>query len=565
MAIKVKFDENFNNPKVKVLMLKGETGATGSIGTPLVASSVSEMTDTTRNYINTTDGHWYYYNGSTWVDGGAYQATEDSDTVNILLRNEKSNIKNLYQQVNFNLNAFDGAYSHQFYSAQTGEPASINQKYLSGVKAIEVTGGSSFNYEIEQNSSNNITAIFWLFYNNDTFISSSYQSSLKNTINIPSTANKMRFEIAFTNNIDINDATNIIIHTTNEEDVRTKFNNLNKITQITNELNNSQKFIGISQSVTKLAKSMKPNGDLVDLSNYGLQSYHAIVDVNEYEYYNIKSSGSIYYPPFMFFDSNNNFITDYYSISGDTRTGNINIDYNVQVPQNATKIVINTFYNYIELSSLVLKNVGLSVMPKQKYIAFGDSVCRGNHPDATKSLYAWPEMFGQIHNLETQNKANGGQGFLNTTYYNKTALQTIQETDISDTNLISISFGINDAGASFTIGDVNDTGTTSICGMLYNCINYILTTNPKCQIIVTGTTKQNGVYSTRLKEINDKMELVCQKYGIAFVNMYEQPINQFNGTTGGTLTSDGTHFNDDGYLLLAQYMCAKLSSLYGLI
>lgn len=50
-----------------------------STGTPLVASSTAGMTDTTRIYVNTTDGHWYYYNGSAWTDGGTYQATEIPD------------------------------------------------------------------------------------------------------------------------------------------------------------------------------------------------------------------------------------------------------------------------------------------------------------------------------------------------------------------------------------------------------------------------------------------------------------------------------------------------------
>lgn len=54
-------------------------------GSPLVASSVSEMTDTSRVYVNTTDGHWYTYNGSSWIDGGAYQAAEDSETVERLV------------------------------------------------------------------------------------------------------------------------------------------------------------------------------------------------------------------------------------------------------------------------------------------------------------------------------------------------------------------------------------------------------------------------------------------------------------------------------------------------
>ena len=43
--------------------------------TPLAASSIAGMTDTTRIYVNTTDGHWYWYNGSAWTDGGVYQAT----------------------------------------------------------------------------------------------------------------------------------------------------------------------------------------------------------------------------------------------------------------------------------------------------------------------------------------------------------------------------------------------------------------------------------------------------------------------------------------------------------
>lgn len=43
--------------------------------TPLVASSTAGMTDTSRIYVNTSDGHWYWHNGSTWNDGGTYQST----------------------------------------------------------------------------------------------------------------------------------------------------------------------------------------------------------------------------------------------------------------------------------------------------------------------------------------------------------------------------------------------------------------------------------------------------------------------------------------------------------
>lgn len=50
-------------------------------GSPLVASSTSGMTDTTKTYVNTADGYWYYYNGNEWARGGVYQGTELSNGV----------------------------------------------------------------------------------------------------------------------------------------------------------------------------------------------------------------------------------------------------------------------------------------------------------------------------------------------------------------------------------------------------------------------------------------------------------------------------------------------------
>lgn len=42
--------------------------------TPLVAADVSGMTNQGRIYVNSTDGHWYYYANNQWNDGGLYQS-----------------------------------------------------------------------------------------------------------------------------------------------------------------------------------------------------------------------------------------------------------------------------------------------------------------------------------------------------------------------------------------------------------------------------------------------------------------------------------------------------------
>lgn len=49
-------------------------------GSPLVATSASQMTNHGSVYVYTgsesgyTNGHWYYWNGSAWEDGGVYNA-----------------------------------------------------------------------------------------------------------------------------------------------------------------------------------------------------------------------------------------------------------------------------------------------------------------------------------------------------------------------------------------------------------------------------------------------------------------------------------------------------------
>lgn len=50
-------------------------------GAPIVVSSTSAMIDTTQIYVLSTDGMWYYYDGTDWTAGGEYGATATDRTL----------------------------------------------------------------------------------------------------------------------------------------------------------------------------------------------------------------------------------------------------------------------------------------------------------------------------------------------------------------------------------------------------------------------------------------------------------------------------------------------------
>ena len=60
--------------------LYAEAARSNAYGSPLTASAAADMIDTAKVYVYTGDetgytaGHWYYYNGTAWTDGGVYNS-----------------------------------------------------------------------------------------------------------------------------------------------------------------------------------------------------------------------------------------------------------------------------------------------------------------------------------------------------------------------------------------------------------------------------------------------------------------------------------------------------------
>lgn len=147
----IKSDIEINKNGIK--NLEGSVKGLAS-GSPLVANSIAEMTDETRVYVNTTDGHWYYYNGSSWADGGVYQAAENSEAV-ITIQN---NLNNLYERKHgkncFNKKALKIGYWHNNTEQRKEDMGYYKSDLLKPGKTYTVSGANAH--------------VFFEYYNNNT-------------------------------------------------------------------------------------------------------------------------------------------------------------------------------------------------------------------------------------------------------------------------------------------------------------------------------------------------------------------------------------------------------------
>ena len=193
------------------------TSQLGSLvsATPLGASSMSDMTDTTRIYVLATDGHWYWYDGANWQDGGLYQATGDSENY-------------MYQTKLTNFGSYE---SNKYVDYTNGITYNYNNNYASDY--IEVMKESKI--IIENFTTINADKRGLAFYDeNKTFISGVQYPSNSSGIEAitPQNAKYLRFTFYVTNEttiVKIIFKNEILISNLLNPSIKTSFDITNKI------------------------------------------------------------------------------------------------------------------------------------------------------------------------------------------------------------------------------------------------------------------------------------------------------------------------------------------------
>lgn len=126
------------------------------VGTPLVASNTSQMTDHTKIYVYTgsqsgyTYGHWYYWNGSAWTDGGAYTTGVADNTMSTSSTNPVQN-----KIVTGHINNMINLYSEE--PPNTAQTISYTDGIVSQV--VHKSGGTTIRTDTYTYGSNTFTEV----------------------------------------------------------------------------------------------------------------------------------------------------------------------------------------------------------------------------------------------------------------------------------------------------------------------------------------------------------------------------------------------------------------------
>lgn len=504
-------------------------------GSPLTASSTAGMTDRSKVYVNTTDGNWYYYDGTAWQIGGTYQSSGIS--------NGSVKLTMLGSDVVYNINSRTNTIGRDIF-----EPEIILNLTDNLVNNDSGNNGTVGNPSTTRVMTNNLI-----------YVPFGYALTVKrNTNNYRIDTYYFDENMVYKSNARIDDGASFfpLISSNEQRFIRMKFRKTDDGTIQPTDVSSS-----VTISFVQMLNT-KTNNALV---NDNLANEYVTVDgyLNNktYPYAYIKSSsyktmmpikmekGKTYHVSTLRkiaqYDNNFNYITD-------TFVDNATTNYSFTATQDGYFIVTKTagsecmvnegstavdYEPYLEqLPPYVqLKNVsnlsGLiaskNILTNKTYVALGDSFTHGDFTNAPEDNYhiedgtyagqykVYPFLIGNRNDMNIVNLAQNGMTMtkINNVWSNYISNGVLANIP-SSADYITIKIGINDNPnhKNATLGTINDDRDDTFYGRYNRVMTYLITNFPDAKI---GIIISNG--QTSLDFVNAAIA-IAKKYGVAYLN-----------------------------------------------
>ena len=206
-----------------------------------------------------------------------------------------------------------------------------------------------------------------------------------------------------------------------------------------------------------------------------------------------------------------------------------------------------------------------------KISVIGDSITEHNF----RANKCWVDLMTDS-GFNMQNLGASGTGFANPGVGEVNRYIDRISSIAGDTGLIGISSSFNDVALTIPVGNVSDTGTSSICGYINDFFDALITafpTTPICCYTLNAWGDAHYGQNDKATDYVEKFDEICKLRGFPFLSLYTSsgmypwiPANAEYYFTPPTGTADTVHPNDEGHKLLFRKLlphfmsCAKLST-----
>ena len=504
-------------------------------GSPLVASSTAGMTNTNRVYVNTTDGKWYYYNGSAWTAGGTYQSSGISAgtiTLTMLGSDVKYNIKTRYNsdkarcEGTIELDLTNNLVNKAVAGGNLGEDsdtrvASVNLIYVPNGYAVECLSDDDgaykvTEYDFDENMSNSSSNI-------DLHSSATYAPIVNGN---RARYVRLRFSKADNSTLTPSDVVSDVVI-----GLVQRVPNYYNTTVGTNLANPHTAVHGYIQDGVypyRIVKSASYNTfmpiKMVKGTTYQISAFRKLLMYDK----------DLNYVANSYVDGNNSSTSftatfnGYFMVSARTsddvmiNTGNSLEEYAAYVERLPEYIQIQNVDNLGEI--VVTSNDALS---NKVYVSLGDSFTHGDFSNAPEDNYhitegrysgklkVYPYIIGNRLNMSVTNLAQNGMTMTKinndwTNYISDGVLANIP----ANVDYITIKIGINDNPdhQNARLGTIDDNTNSTFYGSYNRVMNYLITNFPNAKI---GIIISNG--QTSMDFINAEIA-IAKKFGVPYLN-----------------------------------------------
>lgn len=527
--------------------------------TPLVATSTAGMTDTSKIYVNTSDGKWYFYDGDSWEIGGTYQSSGVADgTIDVLklAPNIQANYNLQFSEDLSKGEGFQGYCHGSIGSPIIKETSSASYKYsvinLEVNQVYEFNGFNSWNVYalVVTDSSDNVVYIapgYGTADNSTSCLFKANTSGLKayiseilydvsagsNNYQKFSSSNRLRKLNGIYNNLLINTTVQLVDTISNKG--------------LTNIATNTAVNLGSYNNYTTYVYSMEPGKHykVVSQQNYLVQGF--IITGNKYNVLYSSYTGqnekvAVSYEwtaqsnGFIFITKYNNDDPDLYSIGQTFEALDVSVDY----------------YKKLKNKTIV-------------YI--GDSITESRTNESLNNYNggAYPKIIADLSGGEYLNYSGGGATLSYASGQETRSIANYLTNMSTSGDMYVFSGGINDLWDNRPLGRLSDDFTsevdqTTVIGALEKIFRYALTNFLGKPIMFVITHKVANPYYTNTEHydqfnLHDAIVSVCKKYSIPYYDAFDcsglngwndaQKTAYLNSNPSGT--PDGTHPNKTGY------------------